>query len=360
LAGIQSLSCQRVEFALVPPLENAQGNWRERATLELRLQDAAGRHGCGEAAPLPGYSCNSLDACEATLRAIPIDRLVALSELSAPSELLRAANDLIPRSVPAARFALETALLDRLGRTLGRPLWSLLREALGEPLGTPAPSPLELCALLPSGSPASALSVARRHVDQGVRHFKVKIGPEQLQPMQWTLLDALRSRLGAVCTLRLDANRSLSRARLPADLRRLAAYQPEFIEEPVAEPAPLDFADSPCPLALDESLQSLDSAQLVALVSLPSCRALVLKPTTLGGFSRCSALAGRARAFGKAVIVSHTFEGPIGWLACAHLALALAPGPASGLWPASHQVPSDWLENGRLQALQRPGLGREA
>jgi o-succinylbenzoate synthase len=360
LAHIQSLSCHRADFTLVPPLESAHGVWRERATLQIRLEDAAGHHGRGEAAPLPGYSPDSVEACEAALSAIPAARLSALSELTSPAALLQGANALVPREVPAARFALETALLDRLGRMLGRPLWSLLREALGERLGSAAPQPLELCVLLPSGAPAPALAGARRHMENGVRHFKIKIGPEQVQPMQLTLLDALRSRLGAVCSLRFDANRSLTRARLGADLRRLAAYQPEFIEEPVADPTPLDFADPPCPLALDESLQSLDSAQLVALVSLPSCRALVLKPTALGGFSRAAALAGRARAFGKAAVVSHTFEGPVGWLACAHLALALAPGPAAGLWPASHQQPGAWLENGRLRALERPGLGIEA
>jgi o-succinylbenzoate synthase len=360
LADIQSLSCQRAQFAIVPPLENAQGAWHERVTLQIRLHDAAGRDGRGEAAPLPGYSRDSLDACEAALRAIPTERLAALSPLTSPAALLEGASALVPREVPAARFALETALLDRLGQSLGRPLWSLLREALGERLGNAPPSPLELCVLLSNGPPAPALAAARRHVDNGVRHFKIKIGPEQLQPMQLTLLDALRSRLGAVCTLRFDANRSLTRARLAADLRRLAPYQPEFIEEPVAEPTPADFENSPCALALDESLQSLDSAQLVALVSLPSCRALVLKPTVLGGFSRSAALAGRARAFGKAAVVSHTFEGPVGWLACAHLAIALAPGPAAGLWPASHQQPSAWLENGRLRALERPGLGLEA
>src|ERR1700710_2318273 len=179
LANIQSLSCERAQFALVPPLENARGEWRERVTFQIVLHDAAGRDGRGEAASLPGYSRDSLEACEAALRAIPAERLAALSELTSPAALLQGASALVPREVPAARFALETALLDRLGQTLGRPLWSLLREALGERLGNAPPSPLELCVLLPSGPPALALGTARRHLGNGTRQFKIKIGPRQ-------------------------------------------------------------------------------------------------------------------------------------------------------------------------------------
>jgi O-succinylbenzoate synthase len=84
----------------------------------------------------------------------------------------------------------------------------------------------------------------------------------------------------------------------------------------------------------------------------------VLKPTALGGFGRCAALADRAHALGRAAVVSHVFEGELGWLACAHLAVALGPGAAAGLWPMA--VPgsgSQLVRSGKLWPPSGPGLG---
>lgn len=372
MASVPALICQRVRAALNPPLQNATLGWHERLSLEVRLDDGTGREGRGEVAPLPGYSCDCLDDCERALGAIPRARLAELSDMTSPGELLDAVSRALPPELPAARFGLETALLDRLGRRLERPVWSLLREAIGarsvgEESSSPIPSsavaePVELCALLPSGSADEVLAAAQRLGDLGVRSFKLKVGPERLQPSQQSLLEALRHRWGTGCGLRLDANRSLARASLLATLRRLAAYQPEYVEEPVIDPAVEALASAACSWALDESLGSLDAVHLGALLELPSCRALVLKPTALGGHARCAALAERACSFGKAAVISHTFEGPVGWLACAHLALALGGETAASLWPTRHQTSgtAEWIRISSLQPLARPGLGLAA
>jgi o-succinylbenzoate synthase len=323
----------------------------------VRLHATDGPDGYGEASPLPGYSPDDLPACERALLAIPEARLSALAALEGAAEVLEGVDALLPVAVPAARFALETALLDGLGRRLGRPIWSLLADLVPNPLNRER-SRVELCALLVSDDPEAAVQEARRRLAEGVRTFKLKVGPETLQPTQQATLALLRATLGATVALRIDANRSLSRRALPDTLRTLAVYEPEFVEEPLSDPQPEDFAASPCGLALDESLQTLDAVALERLLRVPTCRALVLKPSCLGGLGRCLWLARHGASLGCDSVVSHALEGPIGWAACAHLALAVAPRVAAGLWPLDHQISDAALfSGGHLQRLGNPGLG---
>lgn len=352
------LSVQRLELPLEPPLVNARGEWRRRCSLVARLRDPSGHYGQGEAAPLPNFSRDSLADCERALDSIPITRLAALEGLSTPHVLLAAAAELVPEEVPAARFALETALLDRLGHRSGQPLWQLIAQLLPPSGDRPGKAPVELCALLPSDDPGAAISEARRREQAGVLTFKLKIGPDRVRERQLATLGALRSVLGTRCKLRLDANGSLSSEALPLTLRQLAAFQPEFVEEPLAVMDLAAYAASPCPLALDESLQALDVAGVEAFLKLPTARALVLKPTALGGIQRCLMLAHQSQRHAREVVVSHTLEGPLGWAACAHLALALQSTSAAGLWPLSHQRgagPS--IIDGHLIADAGAGLG---
>lgn len=336
MTHIELLTFQRLELPLDPPLVNARGEWQRRRTLLIQLTDARGHHGHGEAAPLPNFSRDDLNDCELALRRIAPARLAALDGLASPRALLDAAAQLLPEQVPAARFALETALLDRLGRRSGRPLWRLLVDALPEDVGRPS-GPVPLCALLPSHDPEAALSEARRLELAGVRTFKLKIGPDRVSPAQLETLTALRSALDSSIHLRLDANGSLSTQELRSTLRRLATFQPELVEEPLARLDLEAYAASPCPIALDESLQTLAPASVDAFLELATGHALVLKPTALGGFAHCLELAARCTRLGRRSIVSHTLEGPTGWSACAHLALALGQPSAAGLWPLRHQ-----------------------
>jgi len=204
------------------------------------------------------------------------------------------------------------------------------------------------------------LGEAARHYALGVRCFKLKIGPDRLQPEQARLLARLRAELGGQVQLRLDANQSLLRSELAGTFELLSGFQPEFVEEPLAEARAAELAQLPCGWALDESLQRLDASQLEILASAPGCRALVLKPTCLG-LSRCISLAAQASAQNKAAVVSHSFEGPLGWRACAALAIALGPGAAAGLWPPAREDSiTDLVAGGWLQPSPRPGLGADA
>ena len=273
-----------VELVQLPPAPaNARTAFPSRPGALVRLTGDARHAGVGEAAPLPGYSPDRLDDVLAALRGLP-PLAGALEEVA-----------LLPAALPAARFALETALLE-------------LRGGLAAFLGR-APRPFPRARLI------ADLAAAEDAVAAGVRTLKIKIGV----PGDLALLAVLRRRFGDEVALRLDANGALA----PEDLAAYAAARPELVEEPVADPRALPAA--PFPVALDESLQHLDAATVAALARAGRIQALVLKPTTLGGALRCLRLAALAAELGLGVAVGHTFEGPVGRRAVAALAASL-PG----------------------------------
>lgn len=356
------LQLRRFTRPAVDQFANANRSWKAREGLHIRVDDAPITSGLGEASPLPGYSSETRDECEQWLGQLNPKALNRLLELRNVHMVLERVQQLPGHAPAAARFGLETALLDRLGRILTVPLWQLLQKVLPV-CNRQAPSQgLALAAIVSGRSVPEAVGLAEGLFERGVRTFKVKIGPVKISVLQHDTLEALRNRWGDAVALRCDANQSLHPDCWP-ELSKLAEQLTlELIEEPwpqILKPWP---SKRPCALGVDESLQPLADAPRLQALRSPECDVVVVKPTALGGFLRCLTLAREAQETGRAVVVSHTLEGPIGWLACAHLAVALNSPTSAGLWPMRHQlpIPASAIRNGRLLPLATEGLGRIA
>jgi o-succinylbenzoate synthase len=354
---------------------NARARWRERRGLILGLTDDRGRVGLGECTPLPGYSPrgqdHDLDACAAELG--ELDRAgCVVSDVAGIAAIAGAVR------APAARFAVETALLDLLGQEAGLPVADILARAA--PVSAPVrdTTPLDgapLSRMPLSRVPVNALIVDTADIDdalaavarayaRGVRCFKIKIGRPGGFEHELALLGAVRARHGLKVALRLDANRAWSAGEAAGNLARLAEIAPEYVEEPLMDAGALGRAFMPLPgaaaVALDESLAGADPAWIADLMARGVVRALVLKPMLLGGALPCLALAAMARAHGAAAVVSHLFDGPVALTACAHLALVV--GGTCGLdrhagldaWPA-HPLPL--VRESHIAYDPAPGLG---
>ena len=311
----------------------------ERAAILVEVTTDAGHKGLGEAAPLPGMSPpgDDLEAAAAALAAlaarVPFDvapELLAIAAIAA---------DLAP--VPSARFAIETALATAAASEHGCPLADLL-----------APSPVRT---LPCAVVVDDLAAAFAATTAGARALKVKVGDQGDLARVHELARALPG-----VRLRLDANQRWPAAGLAERLRDLAGLPIEFLEEPCADPTALLGERLACPLALDESLATLDDDALTSALHARGLAAIVIKPTLVGGLAAALALAARARAAGTDVVITHALEGPIGTAACAELALALGGAPA-GLAP--HAALAGWpvtppqLRATSLEAQPAPGLG---
>ena len=246
-----SLSLVNVERRLTSAARNAHQTWTTRAACILTLESENGTRGFGEASPLPGFSSDTLADCHSALSALDVSALPAsLEGEESVLEELRRASSLLPQRLPAARAALEAALLDLWSRAAGKPAWALLVEA-----GT-RPEPRAVAALL-TGDPERVLADAVHARARGLETFKLKIGRAGKLERELALLCELRQSVGAAARLRLDANQSFTVQQAERCLPRFAEYDIELAEEPCPF-AELSLLSSPVPLALDESLSLLD------------------------------------------------------------------------------------------------------
>ncbi len=310
----------------------------ERAAIVLEVVTEDGITGAGEAAPLPGMSIDTIDAARDALETF-VDGAAGI-ELASFDDIARLAASC---PAPSARFAIETALADALARTLGTTIASLIDGG--------AEHAVDIDVAVVVDDPAAARAARQRNT----RHLKLKVGAPGT-----AFADDL-SRVRAIAeaapgaTLRLDANRGWLPDHVERHLVALAALARdtgvaiEFVEEPCRDAHRLldGGASLAIPIALDESLVEIPPSLRDRALASPDLSALILKPTLLGGFAACRALAAKAHAApsrharsrggpsreGLATIVTHTLEGPIGFSACVELARAIGGATAHGLAP---------------------------
>lgn len=322
---------------LVAPLGLGGATLRRREGLLLRLVSDAGAEGWGEAAPLPGFSRESPEKAAAGLRLLA----GAVIGREPPEEPPDTASDL----APSARFGFETALRNLRAASEGKTLAEVL------PSRAPIRGTVELAALI-SGPPETVLDGAERARAAGHRAVKLKVGRRSVEE-DAALARAVSDRLGGAVSLRLDANRAWGYDEAVEFVRLTRGVRFEYLEEPLAEPALLrEFAgETGAAVALDESLVGMDPG---ALAGHRYARAVVLKPTLLGGLGRALAFAEGARSLGIAPVVSSAYESGVGTLAL--VALAARTGDAPAGLDTHRRLAADVLRPTPNLALARVGV----
>jgi O-succinylbenzoate synthase len=364
----------------------------ERSALVIEVRTDHGAIGLGEAAPLPGMSRDTLGDAALAASALAARTPFALADRDAASGIAATTT-----TAPAARFAIETALLDALAREGQISLAALLRAPANAVVTTPTaahmgaiPSSITTgphVGARPSsittgphvGAHASSLGGrldsrhrgtvplaaviddpegARRAFAAGIRCLKIKLGPTDDLARVFAIAEAAPG-----AALRIDANRTWPRAEVAARRAALADLPIDYVEEPCPGAHHLLSEPLGARLALDESLATLGPDELRAALASPALAAVVLKPTLLGGLSVALGLAELARRSGVAAIASHGLEGPVGTAACAELALALGGPHAAGL--AAHPALAGWrieisqLAPDHVRPVATAGLGFE-
>lgn len=287
----------RYELPLKRPVSLKPGltmGVREGLLLET-VED--GESSWGEAAPLPGFSRESLGDARRRLEEV-------MEELSRAESPSREAAASLPSGSPSAGFA--------LGAVFAGP-------RLGAPDGS-----LALCGLL-SGGREEVLSGAGRMRDAGYAAVKLKVGRGSVEG-DADLVREVRSVLGDGVSLRLDANRAWSFEEAARFARLVAEAGIEFIEEPLEGAGRLrELAETTgLPVALDESLAEMDPGGAEAH---DYARAFVLKPTVIGA-RRTSSFAAAAKAIGAAAVISSSYESGVGTMCLIRLAAELGDGAA--------------------------------
>ncbi|WP_333848789.1 o-succinylbenzoate synthase [Leclercia sp.] len=266
---------------------------KTRDGLFVHLQQG-GRQGWGEVSPLPGFSRESLEEAEASLRAWGI----AWRDGEAP---------LLP-GLPAVDFGISCALAELDG--------SLPEEAdyRAAPLCTGDPD--ELFAVL-AAMPGEKVAKIKVGLYEAVRDGMVAN----------LLLEAIPD-----LRLRLDANRAWT----PLKAQQFAKYvnpshrdRIAFLEEPCKTRADsLAFArETGIAIAWDESLREDD----FKWVAEPGVRAVVIKPTLTGSIAKVREQVQKAHALGLTAVISSSIESSLGLTQLARMAAQFTPDTVPGL-----------------------------
>ncbi|USZ68469.1 o-succinylbenzoate synthase [Halorussus salilacus] len=331
-------------LALADPLDTARGPIERREGFLLRVEDAEGSVGVGEAAPLPGWT-ESREECEAALD----DAASALESGERPESVLADLGGGVARgATPAARHALDLALADLRASREGLALYRFLGAS-------DRVESVPVNATVGDAGVEETVEVAERAVESGFDCVKLKVGSRPLAA-DIERVEAVADAL-ADAELRADANGAWTRPEaqrfLDAVGNRLA-----YVEQPLPATDLAGLAALSGPVALDETLARVAFED--ALDADPD--AVVLKPMALGGPRPAVAAAERAREAGVLPVVTTTIDGVVARTAAVHVAAAIPERPACGLATAD-LLESDLgpdpasVEDGRAVVPQAPGNG---
>ena len=324
----------RYKLPFSEPLELKGTLLRYREGLLMELQaDEGGELGWGETSPLPGFSRESLEEAAEQLGdlASSVMRCEVTDDWIAPDGDFSRELDSMALA-PSARFGFELALWDLYAALRGRSLVDLI---------TSHPRASVPVSALISGPPATALEEARRARSAGYEAVKLKVGARAVEE-DIELVRALNEELGDAVALRLDANRAWSLEEAERFARGTGGLRFEYVEEPLEDSTllPALARDHGVPVALDESLAGMEPE---ALEDHGYARAVVLKPTLLGGISRTLRFADLASRLGMQPVISSAYETGVGTAALVALAAGIGEEEVPAGLDTYHRLAEDVL-----------------
>ena len=321
----------------------------------LALTAEGGEIGYGEASPWAVFTGS------------PEASLAALDRYIKPHVLGRKLGDRAAIMQDAARAvahcteakaALETALLDLTGRVLGAPLHALIGGLAAKAI------PLSVSLADPDFEKDRALLTRLR--EDGVRIVKLKTGFKD-HAYDVLRLETLAQEFPEF-SVRVDYNQGLTPDDALARTRDLAAFEPDFIEQPVRAHL-FDLmaeirAQIDVPLLADESV--FGPEDMARAIREGICDGVSIKIMKAGGITRAQTVARMAATHGLTAYGGDMFEAGIAHLAGVHM---IAATPEITLccefYQAKYYLAEDILEepihyeNGTIPVPLSPGLGHK-
>ena len=278
----------------------------------VRVRLTNGAEGIGEAATLggPRWSEESVEAIKAN-----IDAYLAPAVLGRRADQFEAAGlrmDAAAKRNNAAKAAIETALFDAVGKTLGLPAAALLGGAVRDRV--------PVLWTLASGDPAQEAEEAERKLDARLhRTFKVKIGAQD-PAADMARMRHLARALEGRATLIVDANQAWDETTSARCLPQLGEMGVALVEQPVpawnvAGLARLRARPGTPPLLADECV--FDAHDMLAVAGAAAADAVSLKLVKHAGLLGTRKVAAVAEAAGIGLYGGCLLESSVG--AAAHL-----------------------------------------
>ena len=323
--------------------------------VEIRL--ANGATGVGEAATLggPRWSEESVEGIKAVIDAHLAPAVIGLD--ASRFEAAAARMDAAAKRNNAAKAAIESALFDAVGRTLGVPAVQLLGGVVRERM--------PVFWTLASGDPAQEIEEAEAKLAARLHdRFKIKIGAQPLAD-DLARLRRIAAALEGRATLIVDANQAWDEATAVRAMPALADMGVALVEQPlpawnIAGLARVR-ARSAVPVMADECV--FTPHEMLAVAEAAAADTLSLKLVKHGGLLGLHKVAAVAEAAGVSLYGGCLLESSIG--AAAHLH-AFA-GLRSLAWGCEHFGPHILTEDLAVEPVKiadfhihlptGPGLG---
>jgi muconate cycloisomerase len=339
----------------------------------IRAQTDSGLIGYGEATPLPDWGGDfGRRSGESVATVISmINEVFAPALIGTDATAVTAARRIMDRLVIGnsyAKCAVDIALHDLWGKSLGQPIYRLLGGKVRESI--------QVAHMIGLMSEPEATEEAAAAAADGIRALQIKGGVDAERDIR--LVRALRRELGAGMTLRIDANQGYGTAkRARGIVAALADAGVDLVEQPTSGLVDLAevTAHASVPIIADESCWDVTDALEIVQHRAADCLSIYLAKA--GGFVGARAVAAVAEARRLPCDVNGSIESAIGNAANLHFALAQAAVSLASVIPISApQGAHPYIAAGRyyeddvvstafavaagaLLPLERPGLGIE-
>lgn len=303
-----------IEAALAMPYKLSHGTVSTTRAVLVKLTDADGFEGWGEANPDRTFTGESSGDAARVLKDTLLPAVLAIAAPE-PGRVDAALDALVPKHL-CAKGAISTALLDLLGKRLGVPVATLLGGALRTSLPVLWP--------LSNGTADDDMRVIDERAAQGFSSFMLKMGTAPIGD-EVLRVATLEARYGNRFKLIADANQGWTREQAHEFVAAVSGTGLAFLEQPVArddlEGMAALAAAGALPISADESLTGLDEA--ARLADRGAAGVFSIKSSKNGGPLRAQRIAAVAEAFGIRCYFNSMLEFGITQAASLHHAVTL-------------------------------------
>jgi len=338
------------DIPLTSPFRIAIGEMSAANDLLVRIKTDQGLVGLGEACPFPPIT-GETQATNAAAAASIRDMIVGKDPL-AIDDLVRLIGPIV-HSNPSTVAAFDMALYDILGKVAGLPLFRLFG-------GTKSTFETDITTSIDTLEKMTA--EAKGYADRGYKTLKVKVG---LDPDEdFARLEAIRKAVGPRVAIRIDANQGWTVPQAIYALRKMAALNIQFCEQPVkaADVAGLRAVRSQVPIAImaDEALFGPSDA--IDLIRAEACDTFNIKLMKAGGILNSLRIAHIADAANMRCMVGCMLESRIALTAAAHVVasqanIVYADLDGNAEHTADPVVGGMTTKGGIVTMPEKPGLG---
>ncbi|MTI88681.1 MAG: o-succinylbenzoate synthase [Balneolaceae bacterium] len=304
----------------------------------------------GEAAPLPGFSEESLNDVR-TVLTTNHKHLEKEIRSGDGKDTLRLLTQI--HRFPSLSFALDTLLHDLDAKRAGK---TLSRQLFNNEKGTIACN-----YTLSIMDKELALLSAKSAYELGFSTIKVKTGSDFEQ--EYSIIQEIRDRYPDI-KIRIDANSSWSVKEAKENLNALKSENIEYCEQPIAKGNLEGMAEIRnsvnIPIAADEDVRSKNDA--IRIIGEKAADILIIKPMLFGTFRDINVTKQLADTHNIELVFTTSLESVVGTTTTAILAHGLgskkyAHGLATGLLFEHDITSTDFLKQGKFHLNDKTGTG---